>query len=223
MCERALTMNGAAAVLAEPFLSVIGGGLVAALVTIFFNVWWDIQKQKSSEDWEFRRYEANMIHYATAGLMDAYFSGKSEMLYLTSTLQVLLDTLNRLSVQADQIVRQQGGPGLTVAELEQRKQQLLQPFQNFNNQQVALRWSQYEQKAKENHAKAETHLTTLKRLVSKQLYDDMVAMFERLSAPFVWDLPNARQKLRTLDEAMPDALTLRERLALELEKKLERR
>ena len=40
--------------------------------------------------------------------MDAFFSAKNEMYYLTSTLESLLATLNQLSAQADQIVRQQG-------------------------------------------------------------------------------------------------------------------
>jgi hypothetical protein len=220
MCEAMKMMH---ALFTEPFLSVVGGGLAAAVVTILFSVCWDIRKQKMSEDWEFRRYHANMIHNSTAGLMDAFFSGKSEMLYLTSTLGVLLETLNQLSIQADQIVRQQGGAALTVAELEQRKQQLLQPFQTFNQQQVALRWTQYEQKAKENHAKAEVHLTTLKSLVPKALYDDLSAMFLKLSAPFPWDLPHGREKLKVLEAALPEVLALRERLDQELEKKLGRR
>lgn len=208
---------------AEPFLSIVGGGLIAAIVTIVFNAYWDSRKQNIAEDWEFRRYQANLIHYSTAGLMEAFFSGKSELLYLTSTLEVLLATLNQLAAQADQIVRQQGGPALTVAELEQRKQQLLQPFQNFNNQQVVLRWNQYEQKAKENHGKAEVHLTTLQRLIPAQLYAELIAMFERLSAPFIWDLPHAKDKLRILEDALPEVLVLREKLAKALEAKLGRR
>lgn len=207
----------------DSILGVLGGGLVAAIVTIAFNAWWDVRKQRNSEEWEFKRYQANLIHNSTAGLMDAFFSAKSEMLYLTSTLDVLWQTLTNLSNQADQIVRQQGGPALTVAELEQRKRQLLEPFQNFNNQQVALRWTQYEQKANENHAKAEVHLTMLKGLVSERLYNDLLGLFQRLSAPFVWDLPHAQEKLRTLEGALPDVLLLRGRLAEELERKLGRR
>jgi len=221
----AQTINDATkhAFLTDPILSVVGGGLAAAIVTAIFNVFWDVRKQKSAEEWEFRRYQANLIHFGIVGLTDSFFSAKSELLYLTSTLQVLWDTLAHLANQADQIVRQQGGPHLTVAELEQRKQQLLQPFQNFNNQQVQLRWSQYEQKAKENHAKAEVHLTALKPLIANDLYNDLLAMFQHLSAPFVWDLPNARQKLATLEAAMPEILGLRERLSQELEKKLGRK
>lgn len=207
----------------EPFLSIVGGGLVAAIITIAFNVYWDNRKQKATEDWEFRRYQANLVHHSIAALMEAFFSGKSEMLYMTSTLETLLATLTRLNAQADQIVRQQGGPGLTVAELEKRKSQLLEPFQKFNSEQVTLRWAQYEQKAKENHAKAEMHLATLRSLVSPRLYDELISMFHHLSAPFVWDLPNAKEKLRTIDEATPEVLVLREKLFAELEAKLGRR
>jgi hypothetical protein len=116
--------------------------------------------------------------------MEAYFSAKTGMYYITTTLESLWASLNQLSAQADQIVRQQGGPALTVAELEQRKQQLLQPFQTYNTQQVGLRWNQYEQKAKENHAKAEINLMTLKPLIPTALYDELTALFVRLSAPF---------------------------------------
>jgi len=45
--------------LTEPFLSVVGGGLVAAILTLGFNAWWDRNKQKLAEEWEFKRYEAN--------------------------------------------------------------------------------------------------------------------------------------------------------------------
>jgi hypothetical protein len=210
-------------IMQEPFLSIVGGGLIAAIITIVFNVYWDNKKQEASEDWEFRRYQANLVHHSTAGLMEAFFSAKSEMLYLTSTLETLLATLTRLATQADQIVRQQGGPGLTVTELEQRKNQLLEPFQKFNADQVTLRWTQYEQKAKENHAKAEIHLATLRSLVSSKLYDELLGMFHRLSTPFVWDLPNGKEKLRTIEEATPEVLTLRERLSQELEVKLGRK
>jgi len=125
--------------MSDAWWSVLGGGLVAALLTLGFNAWWDCRKQMLAEDWEFRRYHANQIHYATAGIMEAYFSAKTEMYYLTSTLEALLGTLNQLAAQADQIVRQQGGPELTVAVLEQRKLALLEPFQKFNQEQVNLR------------------------------------------------------------------------------------
>jgi hypothetical protein len=127
-----------------------------------------------------------------------------------------------LSAQADQIVRQQGGPALTVAELEQRKQQLLQPFQTYNTQQGGLRWNQYEQKAKENHAKAEINLMTLKPLIPTALYDELTALFVRLSAPFVWDLPHGKEKLKVLEDAMPEVLAARNKLVQLLEAKLGR-
>ncbi len=123
----------------EPFLSIVGGGLAAAVITIGFNVWWDKKKESSSQDWEFRRYRANLIHGAAYGLMDAFFAAKTELEYLVGTLSTLQASLEQLSVQADAIVRRQGGPQLTVAELEQRRADLLQPFQNYNQQFVNLR------------------------------------------------------------------------------------
>jgi hypothetical protein len=206
----------------EALLGILGGGLVGAMLTIASNAWWDTRKQKITEDWEFRRYQANQIHFGTAGIMEAYFSAKTEMYYLTSTLETLLATLNQLAAQADQIVRQQGGPQLTVAELEQRKQALLQPFQKFNQEQVNLRWAQYEQKAKDNHTKAEVHLMALKPLIPATLHDKLMALFLQLSAPFQWDLPHGKEKLAILDAALAQVLALREELMRELEKKLDR-
>jgi hypothetical protein len=205
--------------MSEPLLSIVGGGLVAAVVTVGFNAWWDSRKQKIAENWEFKKYHANMLHNAIAGIMEAYFSAKNEMYYLTSTLESLVSSLNQLSIQADQIVRQQGGPELTVQELEQRKIQLLQPFQTYNTQQVQLRWNNYEQKAKENHTKAELHLMTLKPLISEALYKELMALFVRLSAPFYWDLPNGKQKLKVLEDAMPEVLAARDKLVATLEAK----
>jgi hypothetical protein len=206
----------------DTYLSIIGGGLVAAIVTIIASVYWDKKKQKLSEDWEFRRYQANLVHFSTAGLMEAYFSAKSELLYMTSTLEVLLGTLNQLTAQADLIVRQQGGPQLTVADLERRKHELLEPFSNFNAQQVTSRWNQYEQKAKDNHAKTEVHLATLLDLIPAELYAELVGLHQRLSAPFVWDLPHAKEKLATLDGAQSEILDLRQKLLRQLEAKLGR-
>ena len=57
------------------------------------------------------------------------------------------------------------------------------------------------------------HLATLQPLVSAKLYDDMLRMFHRLSAPFVWDLPNGKEKLRTIEEATQEVLTSREIVA----------
>lgn len=207
----------------DVWLSIIGGGLIAAIVTIAFNVWWDTQKQKAAEDWEFRRYHANQIHFSTAGIMEAYFAAKTEMYYLTSTLEALLGTLNELAAQADQIVRQQGGPELTVAVLEQRKQALLEPFKKFNQEQVNLRWGQYELKAKENHAKAELNLATLKPLIPAALHDELMALFLRLSAPFHWDLQHGKEKFATLEAAQPEVLALRTKLMGEIETKLGRK
>jgi hypothetical protein len=214
--------SGGYALLGEPFLSIIGGGLVAAVLTLGFNAWWDSHKQKLAEDWEFKRYQANLIHFSTMGLMEAYFSAKAEMYYLTSTLESLLVTLNQLTAQADGIVRQQGGPALTVAVLEQRKIQLLQPFQQFNQEQVNLRWNQYEQKAKELHAKAEIHLTTLRPLVPRDLYDELTALFVRVSQPFPWNLVGGKEKFKILEEALPELVSIRDRLMRELEVRLGR-
>lgn len=216
------TIRATELLMTEAWWSVLGGGLAAALLTLIFNAWWDTRKQKSTEDWEFRRYQANQIHFAIAGIMEAYFSAKTEMYYLTSTLATLLGTLNQLTTQAEQIVRQQGGPALTVVESEQRKQALLEPFKKFNQEQVSLRWGQYEQKAKDNHTKAEVHLTTLKSLIPTSLHDELMALFVRLSAPFVWDLPHGREKLALLEAALPEVLALRTRLMRELENKLNR-
>src|SRR5258708_15642596 len=72
--------------LEDPWLSVLGGGLAAAVVTIAFSVWWDKQKQKASEDWEFRRYHANQLHFATFGLVEVFFAAKTELYFLSSTL-----------------------------------------------------------------------------------------------------------------------------------------
>jgi hypothetical protein len=212
-----------ACLLREQFLSVMGGGLAAAIVTIGFNVWWDCKKQKNSEDWEFRRYHANLIHFSSAGIMEAFFAAKTEIYYLTSSVASLLGNLTQLTAQADEIVRQQGGPELTIAALEQRKAALLQPFQNFNQEQINLRWNQYEQKAKENHAKAEVHLATLKLLIPAALYDELMALFVKLSAPFVWDLAHGREKLQLLEDSVPQVLALRNRLMQELEIKLGRK
>jgi len=206
----------------EPWLSVLGGGLAAALVTIGFNVWWDKQKQKLSEDWEFRRYHANQVHFATAGLMEVFFAAKTEIYFLACTLETLLAGLNQLATQADAIVRQQGGPQLTVAELEQRKAQLLQPFQTYNAQQVSLRWNQFEQKTKELQAKAEAYISVLQPLIPAPVYAQLLALYQKFEGRWVWDLPHAQERLKLYEDNIPELNRIRGQLTKQIEIKLGR-
>jgi hypothetical protein len=206
----------------DTWLSIVGGGLAAALLTVAFNVYWDKKKQKLLEDWEFRRYHANQIHLATAGLTEAFFGARTELHFLFSTLETLTGALRQLTAQADSIVRLQDGPQLTVAELEQRKSQLLQPFQKFNQEQVTLRWNQHEQRAKELMARAETHLTALEPLVPKKIYEALGALYAKLSTRWVWDLPHAQERLRMYDEAIPELRRIRGELLRQIELKLGR-
>jgi hypothetical protein len=206
----------------EPLLSIIGGGFAAALVTIGFNVWWDKQKQRLSEDWEFRRYQANQVHFATVGLMEVFFAAKTELYFLTCTLETLLAGLDQLATQADAIVRQQGGPELTIIELEQRKAQLLQPFQRFNAQQVSLRWNQFEQKTKELQAKSEAYMSVLQPLVPVSVYEQLLGLYQKFGTRWVWDLPHAEERLRLYEENLPAVIRIREQLTSQIEIKLGR-
>jgi hypothetical protein len=209
-------------VLTEPFLSVIGGGLAAAVLTFIFNVCWDRRKQKLTEDWEFRRYHANQIHFATLGLTEAFFAAKTEIYFLACTLETLLGALNQLTAQADTIVRQQGGPQLTVAQLEQKKADLLQPFQKYNQEQVALRWNQFEQKSKELQAKAEVHMSVLQPLVPASTYARLLALYQRFATRWVWDLPHAQERLRLYEDNLPELNRIRELLTRQIEVELGR-
>ena len=207
----------------ETWLSVIGGGLAAAVLTFFSNIWWDSRKQKLLEDWDFRRYHANQIRFATFGLMEVFFGAKTEIYFLSCTLEILLGTLNQLAMQADQIVRQQGGPELTVAQLEQRKIALLQPFQRYNGEQVSLRWNQFEQKSKELQAKAEAHMSVLQPLVPPDLYRQLLELYQRFNTRWVWDLPHAQERFRLYEEATGEFARIRQELTKQIEAKLGRK
>src|SRR5258708_19036792 len=151
--------------LSEPWLSIIGGGLVAAIATLLFNAWWDTRKAKNAEDWEFKRYRANLIHHSRIGLMDAFFGYKSELEFLAGTLEAMVNSLELLTKKTEEMIKQAGGQGLTVAQLEEQKNAVLQPYQQYNAQQIVLRWNQHEQKAKDLQAKAESIFGVLQPLV----------------------------------------------------------
>ncbi len=208
--------------MSEPLLSIIGGGLAAALLTIAFNVWWDKKKQELAEDWEFRRYHANQIHFATLGLMEVFFAAKTEIYFLACTLETLLAGLNQLATQADAIVRQQGGPQLTIVELEHRKAELLQPFQTYNAQQVTLRWNQFEQKTKELQAKAEAYMSVLQPLVPASVYGQILALYQKFEGRWVWDLPHAQERLKLYEDNVPELNRIRGQLTKQIEIKLGR-
>jgi hypothetical protein len=206
----------------SPWLSVVGGGLVSVLITIGFNVFWDIKKQRLLEDWEFRRYHANQIHLATVGIMEAFFAAKAELYFLFYTLETLAGTLTELTSQADAIVREQGGHGLTAAELEQRKAQWLQPFQNFNQQQVALRWNQHEQKASETQAKAESYISQLQPLVPAAVFEQLLALYAKLNTRWSWSLQSAQKQSKLFEDVLPELSRVRSELMRQIELKLRR-
>jgi hypothetical protein len=154
--------------------------------------------------------------------MEVFFAAKTEVYFLACTLETLLAGLNQLAVQADAIVRQQGGPQLTIVELEQRKAQLLQPFQTYNAQQVSLRWNQFEQKTKELQAKAEPYMSVLQPLVSASIYEQLLALYHKFEGRWFWDLPHAQERLKLYEDNIPELNRIREQLTRQIEIKLRR-
>jgi hypothetical protein len=204
----------------NPWLSIVGGGLVSVLITIGFNVYWDIKKQRLLEDWEFRRYQANQIQLATAGVMEAFFAAKAELYFLFYTLETLAGSIAGLTSQAEAIVREQAGPELTATELEQRKAQWLQPFQDFNQKQVILRWNQHEQKANETQAKAETHISQLQPLVPAAIFQQLLALYARLNTRWSWSLQAVREQSQLFEDSLPELSSVRSELMKQIELKL---
>jgi hypothetical protein len=209
--------------LSEPWLSIIGGGLVAAIATLIFNAWWDTRKTKSAEDWEFKRYRANLIHHSRIGLMDTFFGYKSELEFLAGTLETMVSSLDLLTKKTEEMIKQAGGQGLTVAQLEERKNAILQPFQQYNAQQIQLRWNQHEQKAKDLQAKAESIFSLLQPLVPPDLFKEMTALYGKLNAPWFWNLANAKTRLEMYKGVTPEFQELQKRLAQQIEAQLGRK
>lgn len=206
----------------DPWLSIVGGGLVSVLLTIGFNVYWDRKKQQLLEDWEFRRYHANQIHLATTGLMEAFFASKAELFFLFYTLETLAGTLNQLTCQADTIVRRQSSPDLPANELERQRAQWLEPFQKFNQEQVTLRWNQHEQKAKELQAKAETHMSELQPLIPSLLFDQLLALYAKLNTRWSWSLKSAKEQSQLYEDLLPELTSIRGNLMRQIEVELGR-
>jgi hypothetical protein len=206
-----------------PWLTIVSGGLVSVLITIGFNMYWDQKKQRLLEDWEFRRYHANQIQLATAGLMDAFFATKAELYFLTYTLETLAETLTQLTSQAEEIVRQQAGREPGAAELEQRKAQWLLPFETFNREQVTLRWNQHEQKVKETQAQAEAHLSALQPLIPAPVVERLLALYAKLNTRWSWGLQGAEEQSKLFENALPELARLRAELMKQIEIKLGKR
>jgi hypothetical protein len=206
----------------NPWLSVIGGGLVSVLITIGFNVYWDRKKHQLLEDWEFRRYHANQINLATAGLMGAFFAAKAEVYFLLYTLETLASSLTQLTSEADAIVRQQAGPDLASIELEQRKAQWLQPLRKFNEEQVTLRWNQHGQKANEIQAKAETHMSELQALVPASVFDQLLTLYTKLNTRWAWTLQAAQEQSKLYEDVLPELGRIRAQLMQQIELKMGR-
>jgi hypothetical protein len=152
--------------------------------------------------------------------MEAFFASKSELFFLYYTLETLTGTLTQLTSQSDTIVRQQSAPDITAAEFEQRKAQWLQPFQHFNQEQVTLRWSQHEQKAKELQAKAETHMSELQPLVPSQVFAQLIAVYAKLNTQWSWTLQSAREQSQLYEDALPEITRIRAALMQQIELKL---
>ena len=204
----------------NPWLSIVGGGLVSVLVTIGFNVYWDGKKQRLLEDWEFRRYHANQIHLATAGLMEAFFAAKAELYFLFYTLETLAGTLTQLVAEADVMAAQQGGGELADDEIELRNAKWLQPFRKFNQEQVALRWNQHEQRANEIQAKAETHMNELQALVPAPLFNQLVRLYAKLNTRWSWSLQAAQEQSKLYEDVLPEVIRIRAELMQQIEIKM---
>src|SRR5450432_353160 len=172
----------------ETLLSIVGGGTVAAFLTIFFNVYWDTKKERSSQDWEFKRYRANLVHTATFGLMETFFAAKTEIEYLVGTLSSLEAALSGLMLNTITTTRQHGGPHLTVDELNRIVDEQMQGYRNYTKQQIDIRWNQYEQKMKDLQARSLGYLSVLKPLVQLALYGHILALVTELSTPYPWTL-----------------------------------
>jgi hypothetical protein len=206
----------------NPWLSIVGGGLVSVLVTIGFNVYWDGKKQRLLEDWEFRRYHANQIHLATAGLMEAFFAAKAELYFLFYTLETLAGTLTQLVAEADVMAAQQGGGELADDEIELRNAKWLQPFRKFNQEQVALRWNQHEQRANEIQAKAETHMNELQALVPAPLFNQLLGLYAKLNTRWSWSLQAAQEQSKLYEDVLPEVIRIRAELMQQIEIKMGR-
>jgi hypothetical protein len=196
----------------SPWLSIVGGGLVSVLITIGFNVYWDKKKQELLEDWEFRRYHANQIHLATVGLMESFFAAKAELYFLFYTLETLAGALAQLTSEADAVVQVQVGPELSAAESEVRKAQWLQPFQKFNQEQVALRWNQHDQKANEIQAKAEAHMSELQTLVPASIFEQLLALYAKLNTRWAWSLQAVQEQSKLFEDVLPELSRIRAQL-----------
>jgi hypothetical protein len=62
----------------------------------------------------------------------------------------------------------------------------------------------------------------LKPLIPAALYDELMKLFERLSAPFPWNLPRSKEKFAVLEAALPEVVAAREKLMCGVEWKLGR-
>jgi hypothetical protein len=99
---------------------------------------------------------------------------------------------------------------------------VLQPFQTYNNQQVAIRWSQFEQKTKDLQAKAEAHISALQPLVPAPVYGQLLALYQKFEGRWFWDLPHAQERLKLYEDSVPELNRIREQLTKQIEIKLGR-
>lgn len=199
------------------WVSVLAGGVGAAVATAVFEWLRDKSRQKTREDWERRRYKANQLNAATAGMVEAFYGVKAELNFLVSGLEALDAEMARQSRRASELLGAfplEGGP---LGRLE-RHSQLLAQLQDGLRQQQAYRFAQYEGKAKDARARAEACLQTIELLAPGSASCSARGVFEALAASWNWNLAGARQELARFERNEGQVLAIRRLLEEEAER-----
>lgn len=188
-------------------LGVLGGGIVAAIITAGFNVYWDKQKQKITENWERRRYDANLKRQLLFGITDVFYSTKSEIFFAELEIRSLQEGLQKIEQNVDANLRA-SNPGMAVQQLSALKAQVVSPIQFWIVQMQVNRTSQYNTSVKVLRSRAEAWLSVAQRcLKTPDLYAGMQTMFKQFSRDIldgVDDFKKRFQEMEASDEQFKD-------------------
>ncbi|TAM81096.1 MAG: hypothetical protein EPN47_14570 [Acidobacteria bacterium] len=194
----------------EQLLSLLAGGVSAAVVTAGFNVWWDRRKQKIVAQWERRKYDTNTKLHIVYHLTETFYNTESELHFVTLEVGGYHEALRALEQQIAQNLQAQN-PAMPAVQLQALHNLTLAPVRQWIGQMEANRWSQYNNSVKALRARAEAALSlTEYSLRTQGVYARLATLFrqfqENLSPPGVQSAQARLQDLRNREQEFKDIL-----------------
>ena len=162
-------------------LSLLAGGLSAAIFTAAFNVWWNGRRQEIAERWESRKYEANLKLQLLFKLTEIYYANINELYFVILEVGSLHASFAVIEQEMSRNLQSQN-PALPVGQVQTLLNPALAPTKQLLSQIEMNRWLQYNNSVKNLRSSAGAALSVAEyALTTKDIYARLATLINQLS------------------------------------------